>query len=61
MQHEASEHAIKGWKYRLEGWFWVVNFEDDSTEGGSKVQSCDAAAHKLTAYKGAQYEENSRI
>ena len=34
---------------------------DDCTEGGSKVQPCDAVSHVLTAYKGVPYKKNIRV
>ena len=31
--------------------FELFNFDNDCTKGGTKVQPCDAASHRLTAYK----------
>ena len=39
----------------------MCNIDNGSTEGGSKVQPCDATAHRLTIYEDAPYEENFKI
>ena len=62
MRNEAHEHAIKGLKVQLElDYLKLSNFDDDCTEGGSKVQPCDAASHVLTAYQDEPFEENFMI